>query len=92
MSNCHNGKDDYGLKKDVETVSPYELWIYDEFRNISGVAQDICLTKKVRALGRLGGEKVYNKRIYLHSKLVKYTSNTIIIEVNSELVLHDQGQ
>ena len=86
-----HGKDYYGLKKDVETVSPYELWIYDEFRNISGVAQDIDLTNKVRALGRLGEEKVYNKRIYLHANLIKHTFDKIVIEVNSELVLHDQG-
>ena len=85
-----NGIDYYGLPKD-DSPSPYELRIYDEFRNISGVTQHKELTKVVQQLGRLGAEKVYNKSVYLHAKLVRKTHNSIVIEVRSDLILHEQA-
>ena len=64
---------------------------YDKFRNIRGKTQHKELTKLVRQLGRLGAEQVYNKRVYLHAKLVSKTKDSIVIEVKSDLVLHNQG-
>ena len=74
-----------------DSPSPHELRIYDEFRNISGVTQHKELTKVVQQLGRLGAEKVYNKSVYLYAKLVRKTHDSTVIEVRSDLILHDQA-
>ena len=94
-----HGQDHYGLTKSNnkvelglsgETRSPYEVWVYDEFRNISGLAEHKQLTQLIRHLGRLASEKIYNKRVYLYARLISFTKDNLVIEVRSDLILHEQ--
>ena len=41
--------------------------------------------------GRLSGEKVYNKRVYLYATLVKKDKEHFFIKVRTDEILHDQG-
>ena len=40
--------------------------------------------------GRLSGEKIYNKRIYLKARLVKTTDDTQILDVRTDIMMYDQ--
>ena len=97
-----NGDDYYGLPQskkmkqrneylNFKKKHPDDLWIYDKFRNISGISQHRELTKFVRQLGRLAGEKVYNKRVYLYARLISLGKKKIVLEVRSNEILHEQG-
>jgi len=65
------------------------LWVYDKFRFVCGTANNQKLFDVVRQFGKLSGEKVYNKRIYLYARMSKGNKNELIVR-KDELV-HEQG-
>ena len=72
------GDDGFGLDRSAEKklgVIPAQnqdlqgLTIYDEFRFISGVTKCQKIWDIVRQFGKLSGDKIYNKRIFLYAQL-----------------------
>ena len=78
-----NGDNNFGQAKDEN------LLIYDEFRFISGIAQNKEVKNLVRQFGRLSGEAVFNKRIYLKARIVMKSKNELLVD-RTEL-FHDLG-
>lgn len=65
------------------------LLVYDKFRFVCGTASNQKLFDIVRQFGKLSGEKIYNKRIYLYARMSKGNKNELIVRTD-ELV-HEQG-
>ena len=57
-----------------------DLVIYDEFRFISGITQNKEVKNLVRQFGKLSGEAVFNKRIYLKARIVKGSKNELLVD------------
>ena len=83
-----------GVKQHDDTV-----WVYDKFRNVSGICENpglkqvvmnfgkISCTKKLKikpTLGHLSGEQIYNKRIYLYASLKEVTKTTLVLKVRND--------
>ena len=66
-----------------------QLWVYDEFRFISGLTRNKQILNIVRKLGKLAGEKIYSKRIYLFARILKTNPNEL--EVKTDRLFHELG-
>ena len=70
------GDDGFGLDRSTDSRSlgrkgePGSLWIYDEFRFISGITKHPKLIQIVHQFGKLSAEKISNKRIYFYARLL----------------------
>ena len=42
-------------------------------------------------IGKLAGEKLYNKRLYLMAKLVEWSKDKMTLDVKVDEFFHDQG-
>ena len=94
------GDDGFGLDRSdakslvgriTRTGEPGDLWIYDEFRFISGITRCPKLFDLVREFGKLSGEKCYNKRIYLSARLLGGPLPVWKISVRTDQLFHEQG-
>ena len=65
------------------------LFIYDEFRFVCGTVENEKLFQIVRQYGKLSGEHIYAKRIYLCAKIIGRNKNEI--EVRTDELFHDLG-
>merc|ERR1719239_228807 len=79
------------VAKITRTGEPGDLWIYDEFRFISGITRCPKIFDLVREFGKLSGEKCYNKRIYLTAKLLGGPLPMWKILVRTDHFFHEQG-
>ena len=66
-----------------------ELWVYDEFRFVCGATQNERMKEIVRQFGRLTGEKIFTKQIFLHARIHRANKNEL--EVRTDQLFHDQG-
>ena len=66
-----------------------EVVIYDEFRFVSGSVENEKLFQIVRQYGKLSGEQIYAKRIYLWATIIGRNKNEI--EVRTDELFHDLG-
>ena len=92
-------KDQFGLQPSEKALPPNfpmesagddnDLWVYDQFRFVSGATRNDKLQNLVRQFGKLSGEKIYNKRIYLHARIRNNNKNEL--QVRTDQLLHDQG-
>ena len=72
-------------------AEPDSLWIYDEFRFISGATKCPKLLDIVRQFGKLSAEKVSNRRIYLYARLLGGPRPFWTISVRTDQFSHEQG-
>ena len=77
--------------KKISEKNKDNLCIYDKFRNISGITTNDKLVALIRSTGRLSGDQIYNKRVYLWASLVRHKDKTIVINVKTDKILHDLG-
>ena len=75
----------------TRTGEPGDLWIYDEFRFISGITKCPKIFDLVRQFGKLSGEKCYNKRIFLLARLLGGPHPVWKISVRTDQLFHEQG-
>ena len=66
-----------------------EMWLYDEFRFVCGVAKNKKIEEIVRQFGKLTGEKTFTKQIFLHARMLRANKNEL--QVRTDHLLHDQG-
>ena len=66
-----------------------EVVIYDEFRFVSGSVENEKLFQIVTQYGKLSGEQIYAKRIYLWAMIIGRNKNEI--EVRTDELFHDLG-
>ena len=66
-----------------------EVLIYDEFRFVSGSVENEKLFQIVSQYGKLSGEQIYAKRIYLLATIIGRNKNEI--EVRTDELFHDLG-
>merc|ERR1712110_788555 len=71
-------------------IDAESLWVYDKRRNVSGVCSHAGLTEIIRSFGHLSGENNYNKRIFLDAKLVRYTEDSITLDLRTDTFAKDQ--
>ena len=85
-----DGKNMKGLKKNsIITGDNDTLFVYDEYRFVSGIVEHEKLNSLIRQFGKLSGEKIYNKQIYFKAKLKGKNKNHL--EVKTDKLYHDQG-
>ena len=65
------------------------LIIYDEFRFIKGSVENDKLFDIVMQFGKLSGEQIYAKRIYMYAKIIGKKKNELLVRTDE--LLHDQG-
>ena len=65
------------------------ILVYDEYRFVSGTAKNEDLRNLVRQFGKLSGEQIYNKQLYLKVKLKGKNKNNL--EVRTAEIFHNQG-
>ena len=93
------GDDGFGLDRSTDTrglgmgknAEPGTLFIYDEFRFISGITKCSKLHDIVRQFGKLSGEKVSNRRIYLYARLLFGPRPVCKLSVRIDKLFHEQG-
>ena len=93
------GDDGFGLDRSTDTrglgmgrnAEPGSLFIYDEFRYISGITKCPKLFEIVRQFGKLSGEKVSNRRIYLYARLLCGPHPVWKLSVRIDKLFHEQG-
>ena len=95
------GDDGFGLDRSGDAKSSVagatrtgeagDLWIYDEFRFISGATKCPKIFDLVRQFGKLSGEKCYNKRIFLFARLLGGPHPVWKISVRTDQLFHEQG-
>ena len=75
---------------DVHGISD-NLLIYDEFRFVCGTVtgDNKEILNLVRQFGKLSGEKIYNKRIYLKARIMKGNKNELLVDTTQ--LYHEQG-
>ena len=94
MVKLNHGDNSFGLREKDEGNNPDEnkiVMIYDQYRNISGLCYDKQLIRFIRELGKLSGEKVYNKRTFLMASVLgKTKAGHIKIKIKTDIVYPDQ--
>ena len=65
------------------------LFVYDKLRFVCGVVENEGLNQFVRQYGKLCGEKIYSKRIYLFARICGKSENYLQIRTNE--MEHEQG-
>ena len=65
------------------------LVIYDKFRFVCGTVKNVKLFDMVMQFGKLSGEQIYAKRIYINARIIGRNKNEI--EVRTDELLHYQG-
>ena len=65
------------------------LVVYDEFRFISGTVKNDKLFDMVMQLGKLSGEQLYAKRLYVNARISGRNKNEL--NVRTDELFHDQG-
>ena len=65
------------------------LFVYDKFRFVCGTVKNDELKQFVREYGKLCGEKIYSKRIYLFAQICGKTKNHL--QIRTDEMHHEQG-
>ena len=65
------------------------LFVYDKFRFVCGTVKNDELKQFVREYGKLCGEKIYSKRIYLFAQISGKTKNHL--QIRTDEMHHEQG-
>ena len=76
------------LKSDEEPEGDV-LFAYDKLRFVCGTIQNDQLYEFVRQYGKLCGEKIFSKRIYLFAKIVGNSQTKL--EVRTDEMNHELG-
>ena len=89
------GADYFGLDKSINKLKSDEepegdvLFVYDKLRFVCGTIQNDHLYEFVRQYGKLCGEKIFSRRIYLFAKIVGSCQNNL--EVRTDEMKHELG-
>ena len=67
------------------------LFVYDKLRFVCGRVENEGLNQFVRQYGKLCGEKIYSKRIYLFAKICDKAKSANYLEVRTDEMEHEQG-
>ena len=82
------GRDHFGMNsQDLVSDEDEKLFVYDEYRFVSGITCNSKLFTLVRLFGKLTAEKIFSKRLYLFAKITKRDKTRI--EVRTDQFVHN---
>ena len=82
------GRDHFGMtSQDLVSDEDEKLFVYDEYRFVTGITFNGKLFNIVRLFGKLTGEKIFSKKLYLYAKITKRDKTRI--EVRTDQFVHN---
>ena len=82
------GRDHFGMiSEDLIADEDEQLLVYDEYRFVTGITCNSKLFNIVRLFGKLTGEKIFSKELYLYAKVTKREKTRI--EVRTDQFVHN---